>query len=108
MSAQKQKSPIFAQFELAGGQDFDWSLLPSKENNRRWNSSMKSYVVLGIKMEKITRDELMERFPDISNQELTSWELRHERDGQAGLRVTRIQHYDGRNRQIAQKDFDFS
>lgn len=66
------------------------SFLPFEE---RWVPSRKARVVWALNLRKITRKEVFEHYPDLSEIELDEWVDAIEKFGEPGLRATRTQLY---------------
>ncbi|PEQ11778.1 hypothetical protein B2G71_15120 [Novosphingobium sp. PC22D] len=65
--------------------------LPSPRTSR-WVIRRKAEVVAAVNGGLITIREACERY-DLTLEELASWQRAVEREGMAGLRATRVQHY---------------
>jgi hypothetical protein len=61
-------------------------------NPRRWVSRRKALVITAIRDGLLTVEEACARY-SLSIEELTTWQWLFERNGTAGLRVTRTQEY---------------
>ena len=59
---------------------------------RRWVSRRKAQVITAIRDGLLTVEEACARY-SLSIEELTTWQWLFERNGTAGLRVTRTQEY---------------
>jgi hypothetical protein len=59
---------------------------------RRWVVSRKAQVVAAVRGGLLTLDEVCDRYR-LTVEEFLSWQQSFDRDGLAGLRVTRIQQY---------------
>ncbi|GLK42624.1 MULTISPECIES: CtrA inhibitor SciP [Novosphingobium] len=66
------------------------SLPPPKTS--RWVVRRKAEVVAAVNGGLLTIAEACERY-DLTLEELASWQRSIEREGMAGLRATRVQHY---------------
>lgn len=55
----------------------------------RWVASRKEAVLENLARGRITKDEVLRRYPDLSSEELTSWQQRFKRAGREGLLVTK-------------------
>lgn len=77
----------------ASGKDFDWSPFPSKENGKHWSANLKSRIVAAIQDGSITKEDVQNRYKDLSDEELDGWINRGSRFGKAGLMVTKTQMY---------------
>ncbi|GGC14267.1 hypothetical protein GCM10011494_36360 [Novosphingobium endophyticum] len=73
------------------GEALDRDNLPSP-NTSRWVARRKAEVVAAVDGGLLTIAEACERY-DLSLEELASWQRAIEREGLAGLRATRVQHY---------------
>jgi transposase len=73
------------------GEALDKDSLPPR-NTSRWVARRKAEVVAAVKGGLLTIAEACERY-DLSLEELASWQRAVEREGMAGLRATRVQHY---------------
>jgi hypothetical protein len=65
--------------------------LPSPKTSR-WVIRRKAEVVAAVNGGLLTIREACERY-DLTLEELASWQRSVEREGMAGLRATRVQHY---------------
>lgn len=72
-------------------------------NTRRWVVRRKAEVVSAVNGGLLTIAEACERY-DLTLEELASWQRSIEREGMAGLRATRVQHY----RQVHERRGRFS
>jgi len=61
-------------------------------NTSRWVVRRKAEVVAAVNGGLLTIAEACERY-DLTLEELASWQRSIEREGMAGLRATRVQHY---------------
>ncbi|AOR76676.1 DUF1153 domain-containing protein [Novosphingobium resinovorum] len=61
-------------------------------NTSRWVVRRKAEVVAAVSGGLLTIAEACERY-DLTLEELASWQRSIEREGMAGLRATRVQHY---------------
>jgi hypothetical protein len=61
---------------------------------RRWVARRKAAVVAAVQCGLITREEACRRY-ELSEEELSSWQLSFETHGIEGLRVTYVQQYRG-------------
>ncbi|MYL99037.1 DUF1153 domain-containing protein [Novosphingobium sp. FGD1] len=61
-------------------------------NTSRWVVRRKAEVVAAVNGGLLTITEACERY-DLTLEELASWQRSIEREGMAGLRATRVQHY---------------
>lgn len=61
-------------------------------NTSRWVARRKAEVVAAVNGGLLTINEACERY-DLTLEELASWQRAVEREGMAGLRATRVQHY---------------
>ncbi|TCM21411.1 uncharacterized protein DUF1153 [Novosphingobium sp. PhB165] len=73
------------------GEALDRKSLPPR-NTLRWVARRKAEVVAAVNGGLITIAEACERY-DLTLEELASWQRAVEREGMAGLRATRVQHY---------------
>lgn len=60
--------------------------------NGRWTPARKEAVVKAIAEGRVDRDQV-DALLGVSAEELASWEARHGRHGQAGLKTTRLQGF---------------
>ncbi|MDP2816156.1 MAG: DUF1153 domain-containing protein, partial [Rectinemataceae bacterium] len=58
----------------------------------RWVPSRKEVVVEAITAGTVTVAQVLEQYPDLSLEELESWQRRYNRQGRKGLRVTKRAH----------------
>lgn len=72
-------------------------------NTSRWVVRRKAEVVAAVNGGLLTIAEACERY-DLTLEELASWQRSIEREGMAGLRATRVQHY----RQVHERRGRFS
>jgi len=82
-----QPDAIVGQF----GQSLSRDSLPPA-NTSRWVVRRKAEVVAAVEGGLLTIAEACERY-DLTLEELASWQRAVEREGIAGLRATRVQHY---------------
>ncbi|WP_428981596.1 DUF1153 domain-containing protein [Novosphingobium album (ex Liu et al. 2023)] len=61
-------------------------------NTSRWVIRRKAEVVAAVNGGLLTIPEACKRY-DLTLEELASWQRAVEREGMAGLRATRVQHY---------------
>lgn len=73
------------------GEALDKNSLPPT-NTSRWVVRRKAEVVAAVNGGLLTIAEACERY-DLTLEELASWQRAVEREGMAGLRATRVQHY---------------
>lgn len=73
------------------GEALDKESLPPTTTSR-WVVRRKAEVVAAVNGGLLTIAEACERY-DLSLEELASWQRAIEREGMAGLRATRVQHY---------------
>jgi len=73
------------------GQSLSRDSLPPA-NTSRWVVRRKAEVVAAVEGGLLTIAEACERY-DLTLEELASWQRAVEREGIAGLRATRVQHY---------------
>ncbi|MFK4870834.1 MULTISPECIES: DUF1153 domain-containing protein [unclassified Novosphingobium] len=73
------------------GEALDKSSLPPR-NTSRWVVRRKAEVVAAVNGGLLTIAEACDRY-DLTLEELASWQRAVEREGMAGLRATRVQHY---------------
>lgn len=57
----------------------------------RWVPSRKEAVIESIARGEVTEQQVLQRYPDLSIEELQSWQQHYHRRGRKGLRVTRRQ-----------------
>lgn len=73
------------------GEAMDLDTLPPP-STRRWVVRRKAEVVSAVNGGLLTIAEACARY-DLTLEELASWQRSIEREGMAGLRATRVQHY---------------
>ncbi len=73
------------------GEKLDKENLPPP-NTSRWVVRRKAEVVAAVNGGLLTISEACERY-SLTLEELASWQRAIEREGMAGLRATRVQHY---------------
>ncbi|MBO9725974.1 MAG: DUF1153 domain-containing protein [Novosphingobium sp.] len=73
------------------GEALDKSSLPPRGTSR-WVVRRKAEVVAAVNGGLLTIAEACDRY-DLTLEELASWQRAVEREGMAGLRATRVQHY---------------
>lgn len=73
------------------GERLDWDHLPPPSTSR-WVVRRKAEVVAAVNGGLMTAMEACERY-NLTLEELASWQRAVEREGMAGLRVTRMQHF---------------
>ncbi|MFC0684814.1 MULTISPECIES: DUF1153 domain-containing protein [Sphingomonadaceae] len=84
------------------GEALDRKALPPRDT-RRWVARRKAEVVAAVNGGLLTIAEACDRY-DLTLEELASWQRAVEREGMAGLRATRVQHY----RQVHERQSRFS
>ncbi len=62
----------------------------------RWTPAKKEIVVLALNSGKLSFDDLRAAYPDISREEVETWQAYMKKGGRPSLRTTRLQMHRGR------------